>query len=115
MKSMAKSIRDYTKKRRPPAPGTLVGVRLQPEPLRLLDAWAAKQDDHPSRPDAIRRLMEIGLSAPAEKIPRIIATGDALNAAADTAPLPRAKATYASVTAAATKAPRPRKAPQKRS
>jgi hypothetical protein len=54
------------KKRRGPAPtgkGVQVVVRLQPDPLRVLDEWAAKQNDHPTRAEAIRRLVEIGLKA----------------------------------------------------
>jgi hypothetical protein len=55
-----------SQKKRGPAPtgkGTLIGVRLQPAPLSELDAWAARQDDTPSRPEAIRRLVELGLLA----------------------------------------------------
>jgi hypothetical protein len=63
------------KKRRGPAPtgkGVQVVVRLQPDPLRALDGWAAKQNDHPTRAEAIRRLVELGLtvktrSAPSER------------------------------------------------
>jgi hypothetical protein len=44
----------------------MVGVRLQPEPLARLDAWIAKQDDAPSRPEAARRLIEAGLKVVAE-------------------------------------------------
>jgi hypothetical protein len=54
------------KKRRGPAPtgkGTHVGVRLQPDKLAALDAWASAQDDKPGRPEAMRRLMELGLKA----------------------------------------------------
>ncbi len=50
-----------TKKRRGPAPtgkGTLIGVRLQPEQLAAVDAWRERQDDKPTRPEAIRRLVE---------------------------------------------------------
>jgi hypothetical protein len=51
------------KKRGPPATGKgmPITVRLQPVPLRELDLWAKSQDDHPSRPEAIRRLIELGL------------------------------------------------------
>jgi hypothetical protein len=52
------------KKRRGPAPtgkGVQVVVRLQPDPLDALDKWAAKQGDQPTRAEAIRRLVEIGL------------------------------------------------------
>jgi len=53
------------KKRGPPATGkgTLIGVRLQPDPLSRLDKWSISQDDKPSRPEAIRRLVERGLKA----------------------------------------------------
>jgi hypothetical protein len=44
-------------KRRADQPGTLVGVRLQPDPLAALDAWIAAQPDTPSRPEAVRRLL----------------------------------------------------------
>jgi hypothetical protein len=52
------------KKRGPPATGkgTLIGVRLQPSLLRQLDAWVGHQEDEPSRPEAIRRLIERGLA-----------------------------------------------------
>jgi hypothetical protein len=49
-----------TKKRRGPAPtgkGTLIGVRLQPAPLKALDAWVAKQKPPMTRPEAIRALL----------------------------------------------------------
>jgi hypothetical protein len=57
-----------TKKRRGPPPtgkGTLVGVRLQPDLLAPIDAWAAAQDDEPGRSEAIRRLVELGLTVKA--------------------------------------------------
>jgi len=52
------------KKRRGPVPtgkGVQVVVRMQPAPLSALDAWITKQKDVPSRPEAIRRLVELGL------------------------------------------------------
>ncbi len=56
-----------TKKQRGPAPtgkGTLVGVRLQPADLEALDTWIAGQPEpRPSRPQAVRRLIERGLVA----------------------------------------------------
>jgi hypothetical protein len=63
------------KKRGPPATGkgTLIGVRLQPDSLQLVDNWAAKQDDQPSRPEAIRRLIEMALTGHSSKISRIVA------------------------------------------
>ena len=65
---MGKSIRVITKKRRgrpvTTGKGTLVGVRLLDEPLASLDAWIGKQREPDlSRPEAIRRLIELGLKA----------------------------------------------------
>jgi hypothetical protein len=54
-----------TKKKRGPAPtgkGELIGVRIQPNQLAGLDAWIAGQAPPPSRPEAIRRLVELGLA-----------------------------------------------------
>jgi hypothetical protein len=40
----------------------LIGVRLQPENLLAVDAWIADQGEpRPSRPEAIRQLLELGL------------------------------------------------------
>jgi antitoxin component of RelBE/YafQ-DinJ toxin-antitoxin module len=53
------------KKKRGPAPtgiGVQVVVRMQPAPLAALDSWSAKQDDKPTRAEAIRRLVELGLT-----------------------------------------------------
>lgn len=36
-------------------------VRLQPDNLAALDAWRKGQSDLPSRPEALRRLAELGL------------------------------------------------------
>ena len=38
-------------------------VRLQPDPLAAVDEWSSKQPDKPTRPEAIRRLVEKGLRA----------------------------------------------------
>jgi len=60
---MSKATRVNTKiskpvrKKRPPVTGTLVGVRLQPDDLALLEAWRDQQDDQPSLPEAMRRIM----------------------------------------------------------
>lgn len=53
------------KKRGPPATGkgTLVGVRLQPNDLMAVDDWIARQDEAPTRPEAIRTLMRQSLRA----------------------------------------------------
>jgi hypothetical protein len=50
-------------KRRAAVTGDLVGVRVQPDMAKLLDDWRRKQDDLPGRPEAIRRLVELGLKA----------------------------------------------------
>jgi hypothetical protein len=74
-KFMAKSIRVITKKGRgrpvTTGKGTLIGVRLLDAPLATLDAWIAKQREPDlTRPEAIRRLVELGLTvkAPARTI-----------------------------------------------
>jgi hypothetical protein len=69
---MRKAISDNANRRGPGRPpttgrGTLVGVRILAPVLSRLDAWVSEQPDMPSRPEAIRRLMELGLSAPAPK------------------------------------------------
>jgi hypothetical protein len=63
------------KKRGPPATGQgePVVVRMHPPQLKALDDWIAQQaQPFPSRPEAIRRLVELGLtvkprSAPTER------------------------------------------------
>jgi hypothetical protein len=52
------------KKRGPPATGkgTPIMVRIQPHGLTALDGWIERQDDKPSRPEAIRRLVEKALA-----------------------------------------------------
>jgi hypothetical protein len=57
-----------SKKRRGPAP-TGVGrpqlVRIHDKQLAEIDAWAGDQQGKISRPEAIRRLVELGLKAKA--------------------------------------------------
>jgi hypothetical protein len=69
---MKKSSSDNTAPRwkRSAAKGTLVGVRLQAGQLKAIDAWAAKQRPPVTRPEAIRGILELGLSvkAPARPI-----------------------------------------------
>jgi uncharacterized protein involved in exopolysaccharide biosynthesis len=61
---MAGASRDNMKtpKKRAAVTGELVGVRVQPDLAKLLDAWRRQQDDLPSRPEAIRRLVEEALA-----------------------------------------------------
>jgi len=62
---MGKSTRDTTepRKQRPATTGDPVMVRVQPDMAKQLDDWRRKQDDLPGRPEAIRRLVELGLKA----------------------------------------------------
>jgi hypothetical protein len=39
-----------------------VHLRVEPDQLAAIEAWAASQDDAPSRPEAIRRLVDKALS-----------------------------------------------------
>ena len=52
------------KRAAPPAgKGTPIGLRLAPATLARVDRWATSQQDDPSRPEAIRRLVELGLAS----------------------------------------------------
>jgi hypothetical protein len=48
---------------RPSVDSEAVNVRLAREALQTIDDWRRKQDDLPGRPEAIRRLVELGLKA----------------------------------------------------
>jgi hypothetical protein len=61
-----RSISDIDKKRgrgRPTTDATPIMVRVLPDQLSYIDAWIASKADEPSRPEAIRRLVELGLKA----------------------------------------------------
>jgi metal-responsive CopG/Arc/MetJ family transcriptional regulator len=45
----------------PTGKGELIGVRIQPDQMKKLDEWISDQDDRPSRPEAIRRLVDQAL------------------------------------------------------
>jgi hypothetical protein len=67
-----KAIRDIPKKRgrgRPPSGGRKKGimVRLAGDRLAAVDNWAEQQEDQPSLPEAIRRLVELGLGVKKSK------------------------------------------------
>src|SRR3954451_4969434 len=47
---------------RPTGKGVQVVVRLQPTALAAIDKWVASQSDNPTRAEAIRRLVELGLT-----------------------------------------------------
>ena len=64
---MLKSIRDSKKSKpkigRPKTtgPGQPQVVRMHDKQIAAIDAWMEKQDGSISRPEAIRRLVELGL------------------------------------------------------
>ena len=63
---MAKSNQVVPKKGRGrPATGRdpVTAIRLSKEMRAAVDTWATKQDDAPTRSEAIRRLVELGLKA----------------------------------------------------
>lgn len=64
------------KKRGPPATGIgePVVVRMHPPQLQALDAWIAQQEPpFPTRPEAVRRLVELGLKVKASDLPGVAA------------------------------------------
>jgi hypothetical protein len=72
MKSSTKNV----VRKRPGRPATgqdpVTAIRLSPQLRESVDAWAARQSDVPGRSEAIRRLVELGLtvktkSAPSER------------------------------------------------
>jgi hypothetical protein len=72
---MAKSIKVKPKKRGRPATGKdpLMGFRASPVMRASVVRWAQDQSDTPSLSEAIRRLVEIGLSKTSEE-PRVLST-----------------------------------------
>ena len=65
---MGKSIRDIAKRSvgrpRTTGPGTGILVKMHDRHLSAIDTWIAKQKERDlSRPEAIRRLVELGLKA----------------------------------------------------
>jgi hypothetical protein len=65
--NLMKSTLNNTKKSkrgRPSVESEAVTVRIATDALRAIDHWRQKRDDAPGRPEAIRRLVEIGLKAP---------------------------------------------------
>ena len=53
---------DEQPKRRASSTGTLVGTRFQAPLLDAIDLWRKEQDDLPTRPEAVRRLVELGMN-----------------------------------------------------
>jgi hypothetical protein len=52
------SVNTTPRWKRSPEKGTLVGVRLQADQLKWIDAWAAKQQPPVTRPEAIRGMID---------------------------------------------------------
>jgi hypothetical protein len=66
---MAKSIISDNRKKpigRPKVGAILIGVRVPPADVATLDAWIKKHAPDLSRPEAIRRLVELGLTVGTE-------------------------------------------------
>lgn len=49
-------------RRRATTTGTLVGTRFQATLLEAIDSWRKDQVDLPTRPEAVRRLVELGMT-----------------------------------------------------
>jgi hypothetical protein len=52
---------------RPPVESEAINVRMALDAIKSLDAWRRQQEDLPGRPEAIRRLVAIGLEATTKK------------------------------------------------
>ena len=55
------TVRKKKRAARATGKGKPIGLRLEPTTLARVDRWAASQQDDPSRPEAIRRLVELAL------------------------------------------------------
>ena len=60
---MARELTQPKKQRGRPRTGVgaPIHVRMKPDQVEAVDAWAAEQPDNPSRAEAIRRLVEMAL------------------------------------------------------
>lgn len=63
MKSSTINSAKKPKRGRPEVESEAVNVRMTSDALKSLDDWRRSQADLPGRPEAIRRLVEIGLKA----------------------------------------------------
>lgn len=64
-----KSIGNVRKAGRPAINATPLTVRVPPPQLAQLDAWIEQQPETPTRPEAVRQLLEIALAKP-KRTPR---------------------------------------------
>ena len=53
---------DEQPKRRASTTGILVGTRFQAHLLDAIDSWRKAQENLPTRPEAVRRLVELGMT-----------------------------------------------------
>lgn len=56
------SAMNVRSRQRGPTTGTLVGTRFQAPLLEAIDSWRKEQDDLPTRPEAVRRLVKLGMA-----------------------------------------------------
>jgi hypothetical protein len=75
-----------TRKSRPTETGVLIGVRLQVADLARVDDWRKGQPDLPTRPEAIRRLIEAHYNRSGDQRGVIPALRDYIAAASDKVP-----------------------------
>ena len=70
---MGKLVRGANKRGRPKTTGagTQIGMRWQRTELAAIDTWRHGQDGSPSRTEAIRRLVELGLGVASRSAPGI--------------------------------------------
>ena len=65
MKSTISNVKKL-KRGRPPVDSEAITVRMPMNALQKLDDWRRGESDLPGRPEAIRRLVELGLKAKAK-------------------------------------------------
>jgi hypothetical protein len=61
--STVSNIRKKKRIGRPPVGAIPVLVRIPPKEIEPIDDWISEQGEYVSRPEAIRRLVELGLKA----------------------------------------------------
>ena len=83
---MDRPKRKYVRRTRPDQSGLLVGVRMQPAQLARLDAWRTAEGGGLTRPEAMRALIEHGLSGRGVAQVDKLTADDAVEAGAESAP-----------------------------
>jgi hypothetical protein len=71
---MAESTKKVLPRKKAGRPATgkdpMLSLRAPPELTRQVEDWAKRQPDNPSRSEAARRLIELGLKVPVKKTRR---------------------------------------------